>query len=172
VVLVVRQGSQMEVGVVRKDLASCRDDWCSFMEEDQMRSSRWFRKILEIYIQKGRQEDISKMSGVARDNFRSGRKVIPQQCDKPPGLKIFLPLITDYSFIDCISRFCSGINPFKLSIEFSWGTLSVPSRREGTTFPAVRLILLVVYCAILEIHWYHWVLEVFLSYFWIHRDPW
>ena len=137
-----------------------------------MRSCWWFRKILEICVQKGRQEDISKMSGVARGNFRSGRKVIPQQCDKPLGQKIFLPLITDYSFIDCISRFCSGINPFKLPIEFSWGTLSIHSLRERITLPLVGLILLIVYCVILEIHWYHWVFVVFLSYFWSHRDPW
>ena len=130
VVLVVRQGSQMKVGMKCNDLASSNNYWLAFMEKDQMRSSRWFRKILEICVQKGRQEDISKMSGVARGNFRSGRKVIPQQCDKPLGQKIFLPLITDYSFIDCISRFCSGINPFKLSIEFSRRTLSVPSLRE------------------------------------------
>jgi len=54
VVLVVRQGSQMEVGMVCNDLAVSCDYWFSFMEKDQMRSSRWFRKILEICVQKGR----------------------------------------------------------------------------------------------------------------------
>ena len=67
----------MEMGVVGKDLACSGDDWFTFMEKYQMRSSRWFGKILEIYVQKGRQEDISKMSGVARGNFRSCWKVIP-----------------------------------------------------------------------------------------------
>lgn len=33
VVLVLRQGSQMKVGVVRKDLASSNNNWFTFMEE-------------------------------------------------------------------------------------------------------------------------------------------
>ena len=29
------------------------------------------------------------------DSFRSGREIVPEQCDKPLGLDIVLPLISD-----------------------------------------------------------------------------
>ena len=35
------------------------------------------------------------MSGVPEDGFRSSREIIPEQCDEPLGLEIFLPLISD-----------------------------------------------------------------------------
>ena len=51
VVLVVRQRSQMKVGMECKDLSTMIDHWFSFLEENQGRTSRGFRKVLEGFVQ-------------------------------------------------------------------------------------------------------------------------
>ena len=46
------------------DLSSSGDYWFAFMEEDQVRSRKWFRKFLEGLVQEGGQEHVPEVSGV------------------------------------------------------------------------------------------------------------
>ena len=67
----------MEMGVECSDLSSSSDNWCPFMEENQMRSKGWFRKFLKGLVQQRGQENIPEVSGVTDDGFRSNREIVP-----------------------------------------------------------------------------------------------
>ena len=69
-----------------------------------MGSKGWFRKSLEGLIQQRGQEHIPEVSGVTNYGFRSSREIVPEQCDKPLGLEVVLPLISDQFLQDLWMR--------------------------------------------------------------------
>ena len=46
-------------------------------------------------VQERGQEHVPEVSGVTGCGFRSSREIVPEQCDKPLGSEVVLPLVSD-----------------------------------------------------------------------------
>ena len=113
----------MQVGMERKDLTTPTDRGGPFMEEHRRWSSRRIWKVSGGSTpHQLRQEDVPEVSGVSLDLCIGGREIVPVNRDKPVGLEVVFPLVSEQFFenlpsgvgflmdpVESLIQSCSGV---------------------------------------------------------------